>query len=261
MRRLAVLVALVAALALMVPAPAKAVMYGEPDGNGHPFVGLVLLYDGAGAPIWRCTGALIAPKLFLTAGHCTYGAVRAQVWLTPQVTAAAGYPSTGGTKGTPIAHPAYDDFATSPNTSDVGVVVLDQPVQLPTYARLAGVGALDSLATQRGQQDVTFKIVGYGLQGVKPVYQSDKERYIGWTKVNNLTSAMNGGWNIQLSSNPGHWSGGLCFGDSGGPVFLGDSNVVVAVNSFVLNSNCTGNGFSYRVDTAYAQSFIGSHAP
>jgi hypothetical protein len=176
------------------------------------------------------------------------------------VTAASGYPFSGGSWGIPIPHPAYDDFATFPNTSDVGVVMLDKPIRLKTYGMLANLGALDSLARQRGRQDVTFKLVGYGLQGVKPVVQGDRERYIGWTKVNNLTSALTGGWNIQLSSNPGHWSGGTCFGDSGGPVFRENSNVVVAVISFGLNSNCTGNGFSYRVDTAHAQDFINSYA-
>lgn len=55
---------------------------------------------------------------------------------------------------------------------------------------------------------------------------------------------------------PGHWSGGTCFGDSGGPIFLGDTNIIVAVNSFVLNANCKGSGFGYRVDTATAREFL-----
>ncbi len=59
-----------------------------------------------------------------------------------------------------------------------------------------------------------------------------------------------------MSSDPGHWAGGICFGDSGGPVFLGDSNIVVAIDSFVLSPNCTGSGFAYRTDIVDAQSFI-----
>lgn len=256
MRRLPVILSLVLIAALALAVPAGAVLYGEPDGNGHPFVGLAVFYDAAGNPLHRCSGALLSSRLLLTAGHCVFGTARAQVWFNAQVTTALGYPYTGGTWGNPIPHPAYDDFATFPNTSDVGVVVLDHPVVLSQYGSLAGVGALDSLARQRGRQDVTFKLVGYGLQGVKPAYQGDRDRYIGYAKVNNLTSALTDGWNIQLSSNPGNWSGGVCFGDSGGPVFRGDTDVIVAVNSFVLNSNCTGNGFSYRVDTAHAQDFI-----
>jgi hypothetical protein len=36
----------------------------------------------------------------------------------------------------------------------------------------------------------------------------------------------------------------------------GASRVIVGVNSFVLNSNCRGTGFAYRVDTGHAQDFI-----
>ena len=46
---------------------------------------------------------------------------------------------------------------------------------------------------------------------------------------------------------PGIGSGN-CSGDSGGPVPLGGSNSVVAIDSFVLNSNCKGVDFNYRTD-------------
>jgi hypothetical protein len=52
----------------------------------------------------------------------------------------------------------------------------------------------------------------------------------------------------QPSSNPGGGRGGTCFGDSGGPVLLGGTDIVVAVNSFVLNGDCAGQGFGYRTD-------------
>lgn len=259
MRVRSVLVAVLSAVMLVTSgAPANAVLYGEPDGNGHPFVGLVVFYDDSGKPLWRCSGALLSSRVFLTAGHCTFGTATAQVWFDSVVTTASGYPYTGGTTGTPIPHPAYDDFATFPNTHDVGVVVLDRTVKVGATGSLAALGTLDSLATKRGLQEVTFKLVGYGLQGVKPTYQGARERYVGWTKVNNLSSALTDGYNIQLSSNPGNWSGGVCFGDSGGPVFLGDTRTVVAVNSFVLNYNCTGNGFAYRTDIADSWYWISS---
>ncbi len=53
-------------------------------------------------------------------------------------------------------------------------------------------------------------------------------------KLNNLNNALTDGFNVQVSSNPGKaHRGGLCFGDSGGAVFL--DGEIVAVNSFVLN--------------------------
>lgn len=50
--------------------------------------------------------------------------------------------------------------------------------------------------------------------------------------------------------------GGTCFGDSGGPNLLGGTNIVLAVNSFVANAICSGNTYSYRVDTAEALAWI-----
>jgi secreted trypsin-like serine protease len=243
-------------LAVFAVSPALAVQYGEPDGDGHPHVGLAVFYVD-GVPSWRCSGTLLSPTVFLTAGHCTDGADAAQVWFTPE--RPAGYPVSGGVMGTPYTHP---DFVWQiPNTSDVGVIVLESPVDVPSYAQLAPLGTLDVLATRRGQQDVTFKVVGYGVQSIKPVAQAVVERRVGFVELVNLRSALTDGYNIHYTSNPGQGRGGpggTCFGDSGGAVFLGDSNVIVGVNSFVLNSNCKGSGFAYRTDIANAYTWINS---
>jgi hypothetical protein len=53
---------------------------------------------------------------------------------------------------------------------------------------------------------------------------------------------------MRLALNPGGGSGGTCFGDSGGPDLLGGTNIVLAVNSYVTNVNCSGVGYSARVD-------------
>jgi len=239
--------------------PVSAVQYGEPDGEGHPFVGLVVFYadQAATQPLWRCTGALISSTVFLTAGHCaeSFSTARAQVYFQSNV-AGTGYPFSGGVLGEPTSHPDWNGGLTLPNTHDMGVVVLDTPVTDRGFAQLATANLLDSFSTRVGQQDKTFKVVGYGLQGVKPDFIGLRERYIGWTMVVNLESSLTDGYNIQLSSNPGHWSGGTCFGDSGGPIFLNDTNIVVAVNSFVLNENCKGSGFGFRVDTPGARDFL-----
>ena len=66
------LIALVAVLAAAVVAlPASAITDGSPDGDAHPYVGLMVAQDADGNPLWRCSGTLISPTLFLTAGHCT----------------------------------------------------------------------------------------------------------------------------------------------------------------------------------------------
>jgi len=68
-KALGVLVSVVAILALTT-GQAAAITDGELDGNGHPFVGLMVAQDGDGNPLWRCSGTLLSSTLFLTAGHC-----------------------------------------------------------------------------------------------------------------------------------------------------------------------------------------------
>lgn len=265
MKRLRVLVFGAAIACVVAASVVKAVQFGMPDGTGHPYVGLVVFYDVTGAPLWRCTGALLSPTVLLTAGHCTGDPVTppatAQVWFTPDVPASSGYPFRGGTTGVPYPHPMWNGSLTIPNTHDIGVVVLDAPVAVARYAVLPSVGELDRLATRRGLQDVSFTVVGYGLQSVKPVQSALRTRYVAETRVVNLRSALTDGYNLHLSSNPGHWSGGTCFGDSGGPVLLNHTDIVVAINSFVLNLNCKGAGFGYRVDTADSLAFVDRFIP
>jgi len=133
-----------------------------------------------------------------------------------------------------------------PDTGDVGVVVLDAAVGLP-FSTLAAAGTLDALATRRGRQNAQFDAVGYGLQGVKPVTLAQRTRFQGTVQLVNLRSALTDGFNLQVTSAPGT-GGGTCFGDSGGPILIEGTNTIVSVNSFVLNSQCMGSGFSYRID-------------
>jgi trypsin len=276
------LVVAIAILALVV-APAAAVQYGQPDGNGHPYVGLVVFFDSNKVPLWRCTGTLLSETVFLTAGHCTgidpalgFGPTSAAIWFDPgpipvgdwagpgtTCTGHTGYPCTGDASGTPHPHPGWNGFLTLPNTHDIGVVVLDAPHPMASYGTVAPVGFLDSLASKRGQQDTSFTVVGYGLQSVKPVEVGLRQRFVGTVTIVDLVSALTDGYNARFSSDPGQGNGpgGTCFGDSGGPVFAGTSNVIVAVNSFVLNLNCKGSGYGFRTDTQLSADFLSGFLP
>ena len=253
----------------------------------HPFVGLAVFYDANGEFIWRCSGALLSPTVFLTAGHCADtegGAVTARIYFqqdagvnydpATQLDPVTGYPDycADDTLGVTCATVSegniynFDYTGRLPNTHDVGILILDQPIQLSEYGQLPEAGTLDSLATSRGTQDTIFTVSGYGLtyknqpQAGK-VDTSYRERLMAEATLVNLNSALNAGFNLQTSGN-GAGKGGTCNGDSGGPVFLGDysSNLIVGVTSFGLNSLCRGTDFAYRIDQpevlAWIQSFL-----
>ena len=253
MRRYLLVAVTVMVSLLFTAYPAGAVTDGVRDEYAHPYVGLAIFYDAAGNPTHRCSGTLLSSTIFLTAGHCTEGAASAQVWFAPDVTLASGYPFTGGVTGTPYTHPEF--IWSIPNTSDVGVIALDENVILDSYAVIADLGTLDALATKRGKQERSFTVVGYGLQEVKPTVLAERTRLQATVRLVNLRSALTDGYNIHHTNAPGT-GGGTCFGDSGGPVFLGDSNVIVGITSFGLNANCVGGGFAYRTDIAGSQNFI-----
>jgi V8-like Glu-specific endopeptidase len=237
-----------------------AVTNGEFDGNGHPYVGLMVAQDIDGTPLWRCSGTLISPTVYLTAGHCTEApAVSAQIWFASDVESEIpgnGYPFSGDVGGTTHVHPEFYDAPFF--VHDVGVVVLDEPVFMSTYGTLPGVDSLDQLKTQRGQQDVTFTAVGYGLQRISPVFvEAERVRMVAYPHLIQINvPGFTGDFSLLLSNN--HSTGGTCFGDSGGPNFLGNSNVVAGVTSFGINGNCAGTGGVFRMDRQNVLDFVNS---
>jgi hypothetical protein len=282
MRKIATLVAvLTTSLLLGLPAinPAAAITGDYVEDFEHPYVGLVVFYDEDGEFLHRCSGSLLTSTVFLTAGHCTdasTGAVSARVYFQQDAGAnydpateldpVSGYPETcaAGTLGTLCAtsdelyNYGFADFEGFPNTHDVGLVILDQEIEMPEYGQLAAAGTLDGLATRRGQQQLTFTASGYGLTKSNPVkVTSFRERLMAQARLTNLRSALTDGFNLQTNGN-GKGRGGTCSGDSGGPVFYGgyDSNLIVAVTSFGLNSYCRGVDFAYRTDTEAVLAWI-----
>lgn len=245
---------------------ALAITNGEPDGDRHPYVGF-LVFDvyvpGFGnVPAWFCSGTLIAPDVVLTAGHCTYGAAAARIWFDELFQDENGnflvpdFPWGGvvAVEGTPYTHP---DFCIGCGKGlpafdfrDIGVVVLDEPVDVGGFAQLPTAGLVDTL---KNKTDID--IVGYGVQwqepggGLPPYYQ--------WrgllARLYAPSETVSGEFShsdefLKISLNPGGGTGGVCFGDSGGPDLLGDTDTVLAVNSYSTNNNCAGVGYSSRVD-------------
>lgn len=241
-----------------------AVTDSEPDGNRHPYVGLMIAQTASGAPLWRCSGTLISPTVFLTAGHCTEApAEHVEIWFDADVESGIpgnGYPNNGQAGGTPYTHPDYNPAAFY--LHDVGVVVLDEPVIMSQYGALPSLNQLDAMATRRGRQDVTFTAVGYGLQTSFPNAAAWKEnnvrvRMLATPHLLQINTGFTGPQSLLLSNNAN--TGGTCFGDSGGPNFLGNSNVVAAVTSFGINGNCAGTGGVFRMDREDVLEFVNEH--
>ncbi|HYL14997.1 MAG TPA: trypsin-like serine protease [Terriglobales bacterium] len=256
------LMAVITVLAVLGSAPiASAITNGQPDGNGHPYVG-VLVFDVGGQPAFLCSGSLIAPTVVLTAGHCTSGTTGARIWFDSTVTDPK-FPFGGGTSieataiftnpgfciGCAPGLPGFD-------THDQGIVILSHAVTGKGFAVLPSQGLVDALPMKSA-----VALVGYGGQvqtrGIPPhQWLINLSRYLAPSQLVQSNDVISAEF-IKLTANPSQGKGGICFGDSGGPDLLG--NIVLAVNSFVTNGNCAGVTYSNRIDTADNLAFIKSH--
>ena len=251
-------------LLLVVSIPASAITErNEPDGEDHPWV-VLLVMDVGGQPAFRCSATLLSPTVVLTAGHCTSNYPDApftgmRVFTESDVDNGNNTaPFPGGPNSVEaVSWAAHPDYETAPFWyHDVGVVILEEPIFLAEYGELPEVDQLDVLKTRRGLQDRTFTAVGYGLQRINPVFvQADRVRMVAHPRLIQINvPGSTGDFSLLLSNNRS--TGGTCFGDSGGPNFLGDSNVIAGVTSFGKNGNCAGTGGVFRMDRQNVLDFV-----
>ena len=244
--------ALGAVAALLAASPVAAITFGRLDDNGHPNVGAMVILDSTGQRFPICSGTLISPTVFLTASHCTIylseiGLGDHDVYVSFDTVIDAGATLLRGTVHT---NPLYDANRKS-DPHDVGVIVLDAPVAGVTPAHLATAGLLDGLDLKVQR----FVAVGYGQTRDAKTKGSSSlgdggTRYAVEQGFRSVTQA----W-LNLSMNPSTGSGGTCYGDSGGPHFLGSSDVVVAV-TVTGDRYCRATDVDYRVDTAESRAFL-----
>ncbi|MGH2750089.1 MAG: S1 family peptidase [Actinomycetota bacterium] len=244
------------AFSLMVVAPATAIVYGEPDDGRHPYVGaFVLEIDGEFRRI--CSGSLISTTVFLTAGHCTAAAEDILEPGEPVFVTFDDVVRQTSTfhSGTPHTHPEFGSGGNN-DPHDIAVIVLDEPVTTQGLAELPEENLLDDMKSEL--RDQTFTAVGYGTiretrkkgpQNILP----NLERRMALQSFN----ALNKAW-LRLSMNEATGDGGTCFGDSGGPHFLGgeESNLVVSI-TVTGDAVCKATDDTYRVDTQSARDFLG----
>jgi V8-like Glu-specific endopeptidase len=246
-------------------APVAAISNGVPDGNGHPNVGALLAdFSGDGKVTGDeafCSGSLISPTVFLTAGHCVEFLEPAGIE-TIYVSFDSALLDADG-PGTLIATTewAFDPgFYTSFRAAhDIGVVLLPAgstdgitPVVLPT------AGVLDAMQRAGDLRSTLIRNVGYGvIPGWKrgpATFGYDGNRNTSVSPVMSLTKT----WLKLQMNNDATGLGGVCFGDSGSPKFIEGTNSIVAITTGG-DGNCRSLNYNYRLDTPEARAFLGAY--
>lgn len=255
-RLLAVLTVL--ATALLSASPANAIVNGQLDGNLHPQTGaLIAEFEQLGQKDVLCSGSLIAPKVYLTAAHCTdfldsIGIT--DVWVTFDSRFTSSSPLIHGQYVTDPAYNGYAGPGGSSDPHDIAVVLLDKAVKGISPAQLPTAGLLET--TDLSSE--TFTAVGYGTVRVDKT-GGPNAFFFDSTRRHALQSllSLEPAW-LNLSENPSTDNGGTCFGDSGGPHFLGglNSNLQVSI-TITGDSVCRATDKTYRLDTPSARQFLG----
>jgi hypothetical protein len=246
--------------------PAGAITGGQRD-EVHTNVGVVRFTTQEGR--FRCSGTLISPTVVLTAGHCTGDTGQSPATnvfvsfntdlpldpLAPGITPAERAARAANyITGTAHPDPGWTGKLSMSKQHDQGVVVLDAPAASKwpgiTPAPLLPIGTLDD--NQGALKNETFTLVGYGVDiGAKKSQIVVPERRFTTSFLKNVQAEV---VTFQINDRDSKAGGGSCFGDSGGPAFLGQ--YVVGDASFVNSLTCNATGGYQRVDTAYSRAFL-----
>ncbi len=281
---------LAACLVAVSPAPARSaaacrITNGHVDAaNQFSNVGAIVLvgHPTLSVPRITCTGTLIAPRVFLTAGHCTD---LFQSWIDAGIVTLADFRISFGVDaldpGTwleidglithpDFAHTGFQGWAARP-IADIGAVVLTDPVAGVPMVPLAPLGLLDQLlaagALTAGPHGTRLAVSGYGVTNEWPPIANMGQWIVAPGLIppdglrrfaDTLFQALVPGWLVLSHNNAAFGIGGVGFGDSGGPAFWtapGGASIQVALVS-TGDPVLVSHGFYYRLDTPEAIGFI-----
>jgi hypothetical protein len=263
MKKVTIGIAIAAVLTVLVVGVAGAITNGTWDSENY-YSNVALIFT----PIpgtnygYLCTGTAISETRVVSAAHCFYHGDQFIGDFVYVIFDHDGQPFTEFYYGTATPDPGFilgggdNNGLPGFDTHDVALVtnLLAAPFPGP-YSDLPEEGMVDDL---KMRQDLT--VVGYGIQGYYhgngwPFDDDifDWRRYYAPVELINSNHVHSDEY-IKLTANPGQGTGGTCFGDSGGPVFLetDDGLTIIAVTSYGTNYNCAGVGYYNRIDLDYA---------
>jgi hypothetical protein len=276
--RAAIVAALALLAVLLAPTSAGAITGGTYDAaNRYSNVGIIVFYTEEGR--FRCSATLVAPKVLLTAAHCTEGTLGKTIVSFDKFIddappsnlprakddpgtgiSATGYTSapSGWYAGTAYTHPEYSGFTDLRNWNDVGVVVLDTAPTGITPAPLAPLNYLEQFAQPRLNK-TSFTAVGYGTEVRQAPSGPQKPTPMSYPIQRRYTDVIGQKLTPQILQVNGNEhdpraGGGTCFGDSGGPLFK--NGYVVTVTSYGYTSNCRYLDGMQRVDIKVVQDWL-----